>query len=322
MNQAFMLTNRNWDGKQFGIERDAMRYFVCAAKQQKALCQAKNWQAVEQVDFVTALTGCASSFPVLPEAQNEQQKHVTLFVHGYNMSWEDTVQRYADLRARLYSGANNLGVLVLYSWPSDGFVMNYMPDREDARSSAPQLSDHLVYLHDYLIKQQRAAAITHDPEKFCRAKFSVIAHSMGNYVVQHALAIASKKLNNPQLVTLIHQLLMVAADVDNDLFQKNKPIDSDGALMANLCYRIAALYSGLDQVLGASAGLKHFGVRRLGRSGLAERGDVYDNVFDVDISPLLSNESEIHSGAFTSTRALRLLAEILRGRDRHQLTLQ
>jgi hypothetical protein len=58
--------------------------------------------------------------------------------------------------------------------------------------------------------------------------------------------------------------------VDNDLFQKDKAETEDGPLMANLCYRISALYTGLDDVLGASAGLKHFGKRRLGRSGLED----------------------------------------------------
>ena len=57
---------------------------------------------------------------------------------------------------------------------------------------------------------------------------------------------------------------MVAADVDNDLFQNDRPQEDDGSLMSNLCYRIGALYTGLDEVLGASAGLKHFGKRRLG----------------------------------------------------------
>ena len=73
----------------------------------------------------------------------------------------------------------------------------------------------------------------------------------------------------PLLVTLINQLLMVAADVDNDLFDNENSDSSDGSAIDNLTYRITALYSGRDAVLGASAGLKHFGTRRLGRSGLA-----------------------------------------------------
>jgi len=43
----------------------------------------------------------------------------------------------------------------------------------------------------------------------------------------------------------------------------------DGAAVVNLTYRTTALYSRRDAVSGASAGLKHFGTRRLGRSDLA-----------------------------------------------------
>jgi esterase/lipase superfamily enzyme len=155
----------------------------------------------------------------------------------------------------LYDGADGLGLPILFTWPSDGTAAGYLPDREDARMSAPQIADLFVTLHEHLITMQRAAAINkvrngsaegRNQTTVCTAKISVIAHSMGNYVMQNALAIASKKLNNPQLVSLIHQLVMVAADVDNDLFQKDKPADYDGTLMANVCYRISAFYSGLD----------------------------------------------------------------------------
>ena len=94
---------------------------------------------------------------------------------------------------------------------------------------------------------------------------------MENYVVQKTMAAAWTRKNQPLSVSLINQLLMVAADVDNDLFDAGAPDNNDGSAIVNLTYRITALYSGRDEVLGASAGLKHFGTRRLGRAGLAHR---------------------------------------------------
>ncbi len=235
-------------------------------------------------------------------------------MHGYNVGWQDAATRYADLCKRLYRGPKSLGALVLYTWPSNGSVTGYLPDREDARASAPLLADTLVTLHDHIVAMQRLAVS--QPDKQCKAKISVIAHSMGNFVVQNALAIAAKKLNSPQLVTLIHQLVMVAADVDNDLFQKDQANASDGSLMSNLCYRIGALYTGLDQVLGASAGLKHFGTRRLGRSGIADRSNVWDNVFDVDVSASIDKTKSIHSAALESPKSVELIRQILIGVDR------
>ena len=57
----------------------------------------------------------------------------------------------------------------------------------------------------------------------------------------------------------------LAADVDNDLFRAGESYGAnDGEGIANLTYRVTALYTGRDAVLGTSAGLKHFGKRRLG----------------------------------------------------------
>ena len=314
----FMMSNRKlFKGEPGEVRADDMSHYVASDGAAQKLDKFSSWEKISASDFRKQLTDIASAFPVIADDDNESQKHISLFVHGYNTGWQQAVTRYADLCARLYAGPGSLGALVLYTWPSDGSVAGYLPDREDARDSAPVLADALVALHDHIITMQRLAA--RFPAKQCRAKISVISHSMGNFVMQKALAIAAKKLNSPQLITLIHQLVMVAADVDNDIFQKDQPDDCDGSLMANLCYRIGALYTGLDQVLGASAGLKHFGTRRLGRSGLSDRNGVWDNVFDFDVTDLIDQSKSIHSAALESPKSDELIRKMLIGVDRHFL---
>ncbi len=81
-----------------------------------------------------------------------------------------------------------------------------------------------------------------------------------------------------------------------------------------------SLYTGRDQVLGMSAGFKHFGKRRLGRSGLDCRYDVPDNVWDIDCSDLIPRgERNIHSAYFEAKEVLQLIKQLLRGVDRHEL---
>jgi len=312
----FMVTNRQVLKDDLTDKRvDKLSFFN--SKGGVDLKKFSNWQQITGEEFVAALRAEAAKFPSLPDSRNSEQKHVSLFVHGYNNDWQGSATRYMQIKKDLYD-ANDLGVLVLFSWPSDGSSANYLPDREDARQSGPQTAELFVRLHEIVAAEQRLAAISNDPNKMCRAKISVIAHSMGNYVVQKGLAVAAKRLNSPQLVTLVHQLAMVAADVDNDLFQNDRPQEDDGSLMSNLCYRIGALYTGLDEVLGASAGLKHFGKRRLGRSGLADRNNTWDNVFDHDVSDLIIKKN-IHSAVFDSPKSLALLEKVLRGVDRAHL---
>ena len=146
---------------------------------------------------------------------------------------------------------------------------------------------------------------------------------MGNYVVQKAMAAAWTRKNQPLLVSLINQLLMVAADVDSDLFDDGAPDNDDGNAVANLTYRITALYSGRDPVLGASAGLKHFGMQRLGRSGLPHRPPLAepawptDNVWDVDCSSFFKPDvQDIHGAYFLTDGTLNLMRYVLRGLHR------
>ena len=173
-------------------------------------------------------------------------------------------------------------------------------------------------LYDWLIKKQQDAA--NDPAKACKAKISVIAHSMGNFLVQKALATAWTRKNQPLLVSLVNQFVMVAADVDNDLSEPGSSDGSDGNAVANLTYRVTSLFSGRDAVLGTSAGLKHFGTRRLGRSGLALRPPTgKDNVWDNDCSSFFPDSVDglhIHGEYSNNAGVMKLVGDILRGIDR------
>jgi len=216
-----------------------------------------------------------------------------------------------------------MGLCVSFDWPSFGNVLGYYPDRAHARSCANDLTTVLSTLYVYLLDRQ--AATVKNPDNACKAKVSMIAHSMGNYLLQKAMAATWTRQNQPLLTVLLNQLLMVAADVDNDLFDAGAPDNGDGQGVVNLSYRITALYSGKDAVLGMSAGLKHFGTRRLGRSGLASRPPLVtqppptDNVWDVDCSSFFAaniSGENIHGAYFVTDGIIELMRQILRGIDR------
>lgn len=281
------------------------------------------WTSVSRAVFQTRLIAAAGNFPNLDPAihNNEDQRHITFFIHGYNNKWSDEAARYQGICDTLFTGPDSLGECVMYDWPSLGNVLGYLPDREHARECANDLADVLSALYEHMRVQQMSAA--GDPSNACRAKISIIAHSMGNYLLEKAMAVVWTRKNQPLLMSLINQLLMVAADVDNDLFKSGETVQqSDGDAIANLTYRVTALYSGKDPVLGLSAGLKHFGKRRLGRSGIDHDFPVSDNVWDVDCSRLFTSDTVtnfpqgVHSAYFAVPDTVRLMREVLRGVDR------
>ncbi|HYT91846.1 MAG TPA: alpha/beta hydrolase [Gemmataceae bacterium] len=312
----WMITDRNVEANRLGQNQAAPTYWVSDGD--ASLDLLTSWTNVSADQFKTLLLAAAAQFPLITDPErHEDQKHVTLYVHGYNNSWEDAVLRYQQISQSLFEGAAGLGLCVLFTWPSRGQPLAYWPDRAAAEACAPDLFNVLTTMYDWLAAQQTAALM--DPAAPpCRAKTSMIAHSMGNYVMQKAMRRTWTRHNQPLLMSLLNQLVMVAADVDNDLFKSGERIEqSDGDAIANLTYRVTALYTGRDPVLGASAGLKHFGKRRLGRSGLDPTVPVPDNVWEVDCSdyfpPLTLN---IHSGYFDQPEIQEILRRVLRGVDR------
>ncbi len=314
MPRYWMVSNRTVSQEGLGSSRGALSWWTSEGGDPKAFA---SWTRVSATQFQKALVEATSQFPPLPEDQDHtDQKHLNLFIHGFNNSWAEAAARYEQICASLFETDKPLGICVLFTWPSGGSPTDYLPDRGEAKASAADLADLLSQLYDWMAAKQRQVA--KDPEKACRAKTSIIAHSMGTFVLQKALQSAWTRANRPLLMSLVNQLLLVAADVDNDLFGSGEhQTGSDGDAIANLCYRVTALYTGRDPVLGVSAGLKHFGKRRLGRSGLETSLPLPDNVWDLDCSNLIPPDAtSIHSAYFEAPKVVQVMDEILRGLDR------
>jgi len=306
-------TNRNPDGPTYWVSDN------------DAIDNITNWERVTFDRFQSDLVAASSQFPNLRQEQHEDQKHVVLAIHGYNNSWTTSIGFYKSLYNDLFAGQDGLGICILLSWPSKGEVYDYLADRQDVRICANDLANILSEFYDILVRNEAIAAS--DPAKACKAKTSIIAHSMGSFLAQEGLWHLWKRKNSPLGMSFVNQMLLVAADVDNNIFDSGDQVgDGDGEGIANLSYRVTAFYSGRDPVLGVSAGLKHFFKRRLGRSGLdrtAAPGHpaTPDNVWDTDCTPFFTNvpTEEVHGGYFDSTKApavLRLMRQVLRGVDR------
>jgi esterase/lipase superfamily enzyme len=313
-----MISDREVENGGFGSARAPLTYWT---SDKTPLTTFKNWKQRSQSEFKRLLVTAADRFPHMDHRAQEEQCHVTFFVHGYNNGWQEAARRYEKLCGDLFDGPDSLGLCVSFDWPSYGSVLDYYPDRAHARECARDLTDVLSQVYDWLVVKQQAAI--DNSRNACRAKVSLISHSMGNYVLQRAMAAAWTRKNQPLLISLLNQLVMVAADVDNDLFESNSSDGKDGDAIANLTYRVTSLYSGRDAVLGASAGLKHFGARRLGRTGLALRPPTdKDNVWDIDCSSFFPSSiggMGIHSAYFDDEQVLSLMRDLLRGIDRSVL---
>jgi len=315
MPKYWLISDRDRGGNGSHRNNDGLTYWVSDAG---PLTDISNWKKETPSKFQTVLVEVSDQFPLLGPAETENQSHIAILIPESSNGFNSATSFYESLCGRLFEGPNSLGLCILFDWPS---LAAGESDRRNARMCAEDLADILVMLLDWLVSKRDDA--TRDPAAACRAKVSLIAHGIGNYVLQKAMSIAWARRYQLRL-SLVNQLVMVAADVDNDLFDAGALDNNDGTAMVALSHRITVLYSGRDAVLGASEELKRSGKRCLGRSGLAHRPPLAsqltqtDNVWDVDCSsffPSSLREQEIHVAYFKTDAVLSFIRQILRGLD-------
>lgn len=121
-------------------------------------------------------------------------KEALLFIHGYNVDFEEALFRTAQIAYDL----KFQGLPLCFSWASRGEVLNYLSDEGTIEWSAQ-------HLHDYLRLVTVELQIT---------KLHVIAHSMGN----RALLAVLRDWEHSTNATPLSQIVLAAPDVDIGIF--------------------------------------------------------------------------------------------------------
>jgi esterase/lipase superfamily enzyme len=122
-------------------------------------------------------------------------KDAFVFIHGYNVAFEEAARRTAQLAYDLsFSGA-----AILYSWPARGSMASYLEDRANNETTVPHLEEFLREL------SARTGART----------IHLIGHSMGNAALVSAL---DRLARGPQTAPLhFNQIALTAPDIDADV---------------------------------------------------------------------------------------------------------
>jgi len=125
-------------------------------------------------------------------------RRVLIFVHGYNTRFEEAVYRFAQI---VHDARVNVAA-VLFTWPSGGNLTDYVYDRDSALYSR----DALEAVLQALVKDPSVDSIT------------ILAHSMGNYLVMESLRQMS--IRDRGLSPKIRDVMMAAPDIDIDVFRR------------------------------------------------------------------------------------------------------
>ena len=150
-------------------------------------------------------------------------KDAFVFVHGYNVSFENAARRTGQMAFDL----NFVGAPIFYSWPSNGKTADYPKDETNITWCTPHLQRFLN-----LLSQNTSAK-----------RIYVIAHSMGNRAVCDALKMIS--FDSACGLKLAH-LVLAAPDIDADTFREL------ATMLQKLSARITLYESSRDMALLAS----------------------------------------------------------------------
>jgi esterase/lipase superfamily enzyme len=128
-------------------------------------------------------------------------KQALVFVHGFNVAFEDAIYRTAQIAYDL--GFD--GVPILYTWPA--FQGNRLDDYLAALNNNEWTQTHLETVLRDLATDSGATTI------------HVIGHSMGNRVLAHALANLGKD-ETLRLRKVLNHVVLTAPDIDADVFRQ------------------------------------------------------------------------------------------------------
>lgn len=212
---------------------------------------------------------------------------VLVFIHGFNVSWWQAVASAMSLELMLNRNRGPDGRpvrVVLFTWPSDGRAIpywSYFSDRGDATSSGAAVGRGFLKLRDYLIETLRDDR--RQGRLPCRNAIHLLCHSMGNFVLQNALARTEEFSAGGKPPRLFDQIFLCAPDVADEVFEPGKPLRR----LPEMAEQVTIYHNRGDLAMPVSDYTKG-NTDRLGWSGANRPAELDGRVHQVDCTPIVT----------------------------------
>ena len=197
----------------------------------------RNLTQLSEMDF-------ASEAAAMAKAGEDYSGHALIFVHGYSSPFNTAAYRLAQI---VYD-INFDGLPILYSWPSKGDGLAYVPDYNASENAA-------YYFADFVRNVSRAQGVK---------QVDVICHSMGCRTVLTGLnlVMTDQQVADGTTPPPVKELVIASPDVDAIMFKRQ-------------VQRLAAARIGMT--LYASAADWALGLSKEAAGGYPRAGDLIDN---------------------------------------------
>lgn len=162
------------------------------------------------------------------EGRTDGSGSAGVFVHGYNTNFPESLFRLAQLSADAGPGETP----ILFAWPSEGRIFDYVADKEATAYSR----DYLVHLLTILTGERGTGKVT------------LAAHSMGAWLTVEALR-QLRLMGRDEVLRQVGQVVLAAPDIEVAVFRQQMGV------IGPMDPAITVLVSPHDRVLAMSRAL-------------------------------------------------------------------
>ncbi len=262
-------TSSNDASEWFGGERGTMHAGYCdlsntSLSSFKAITEKVPFYIPEDIVSLDTVRGMAIEQFWKDMKRSSNDRFLTLYTHGFNIDFEKGCKR-----ASLFQKSVGLkGSFLLFSWPSNGALLNYTHDEANLYWSVEPLRQMLTDM----VSQYGAGNI------------NIAAHSLGTRGVLLALVMMSQAelASKP----LINQVVLIAPDIDAGVFKQYLP------LIKPWVKNITIYVSANDSPLALSQQVH--GYPRLGQPGAHLDGLTGVEIIDISDFPVRSPTGHIY----------------------------
>ncbi|WP_288436221.1 alpha/beta hydrolase [uncultured Chryseobacterium sp.] len=248
----------------------------------------------------------------------KERSDVLIFIHGYLYDFDDELKAILDLKKIFIDNpASPVEHILFISWPASGSIMplSYFDDKASSINSGSSLM-RMFYFYTQFLKD----IFSNRDLKPCNQRIHIMAHSLGNRVLQSMLY----SLKKENIMRVIDQVLLLNADVSYKVFEDSEDSYNKLPLLAN---RISIYLNRQDAVLGISQFTKNILTPRLGKNGPGNIEQYKDIVSIIDCTfvkdDLLNSfkyEVGNHWGYLSSSQVQNDIFQNLNGIDRNLIT--
>ena len=251
-----------------------------------------------RLDYAKSKLGSLQVFSEMRSQMTADHTDTIIFVHGFNVTFREALSSALKMQRNFSSIPVNVA---LFSWPSDGSMapwLAYASDRDDAKASGPALARAILELAKYLRRLTAAEA--------CGRELHLVAHSMGNYVLRHAVQKMISE-HGSHLPHVFEHIFLMAADEDDDTFEHAYKL----RLLPNLATQVHVYFNRGDLSMHVSDRTKG-NPPRLGADGVRVPGALPGKVNQIDCSDVVDGLLE-HSYYLQQESVVDDMAAVLRG---------